>query len=92
MLGEILRDPGACRQSMTTSNDSADAFEDAEGGYDERRRLVLDQLSHLDELTPADEEEISRFRSYAAASPKRQNSRFGRIFGHRPAEQGRVAS
>ena len=75
---------------MTTSHDNNTVDADDE----ERRRLALAQLSHLDDLTPDDEEEISRFRSYAAAPAggSRHGNRFGRIFGHRPPASGRVAS
>ena len=92
MSGEMLRDPGTCRTQMTTPNDSSEAFANPEGGYESRRRLVLDELSHLDELTPDDEEEISRFRSYASAPAAGRSGRLGRFLGHRVPAPGRVAS
>lgn len=68
-----------------------DRAEAAVGGHEgaqtqrdeEERRAVLAQLSHLDELSPADEEEIGRFRSFATASaPVRGTTGLGRMVGH----------
>ncbi len=84
--GTRLRDPGLPNE-VTTSHDSA-ADDDQE-----QRRLVLD-LTRLDEVTADDEEEINRFRSYAAATPAGRGSghRLGRMFGHRPPAERRAAS
>lgn len=63
------------------------------GGDEAERRAVLAELSLLDDLTPDDEEEIGRFRSFAAPpTSARGGSGFGRMVGHLKPVHRRVAS
>ena len=82
---------------MSGEMDSAEQAVGGHGGPAERdeedRRAVLAQLSGLDDLSAADEEEIDRFRSFVAApATGRGHTGLGRVVGHFIPHHRRVAS